>query len=72
MTIVEDSPKYQVQRPADIRDIRLRKQNTQIIKAIQEIILAEEDRVMSQDEVLSRILGFYGRYVPFKAHMRQG
>jgi hypothetical protein len=72
MTIVEDSPKYHAQRPADVRDIRLRKQNSQIIKAIQEIILAEEDRVMSRDEVVSRVLGFYGRYVPFKAHMHQG
>ena len=72
MEIVEDSPNYTALRPADFRDIRLRKQNKQIIKAIQEIILAEEDRVMSRDEVLSRILEFYGRYVPFKAHMKRG
>ena len=42
-----------------------------MIKVIQEIILAEEAKVMSRDEVLSRILAFYGRYVPFKAFMRQ-
>ena len=72
MKIVEDSPKYATRRPADLRDIRLRKQNKQIIKAIQEIILAEDDRVMSRDEVLSRILEFYGQYVPFEAYMRQG
>jgi hypothetical protein len=72
MNILEDSPDIAAFRPADLRDIRLRKENSQIINAIQEIILAEEDRVMSRDEVLSRILGFYGRYVPFKEHMRQG
>lgn len=71
MKIVEDSPDYAALRPADLRDIRLRKQNAQIIKAIQEIILAEEAKVMSRDEVLSRILAFYGRYVPFKAYIRQ-
>ncbi len=44
----------------------------QAIKAIQSIIMKEDDTVISQDEVLSRILEFYGRYVPFEAYMRQG
>jgi len=34
MNIVEDSPDFTALRPADFRDIRLRKENRQIIKAI--------------------------------------
>jgi hypothetical protein len=41
-------------------------QNTRHLKAVQKIILIEEDRVLSIDEVLARILDFYGRFVPFK------
>ena len=41
------------------------------IQAIQSIIMKEDDTVMSQDEVLSRILDFYSRYVPFKAYLQQ-
>jgi len=33
--------------------------------------MKEEDTVMSQDEILSRILDFYSRYVPFKAYIPQ-
>ncbi len=43
----------------------------QAIKAIQSIIMKEDATVMSQDEVLSRILDFYSRYVPFKAYLQQ-
>jgi len=60
-----------VLRPSDLRDLKLRRQNVQAIKAIQSIIMKEEDTVMSQDEVLTRILDFYSRYVPFKAYQSQ-
>lgn len=53
-------------RPADERDLRLRRENVQDLETIQKIILAEEDRVLSMDEVLSRILSFYRRFVPYK------
>ncbi len=43
----------------------------QAIKAIQSIIMKEEDTVMSQDEILTRILDFYSKYVPFKAYQSQ-
>ena len=63
------APTAQVLRSSDLRDLNLRRQNLQAIKAIQNIIIKEDDAVMSQDEVLSRILDFYSRYVPFKAYM---
>jgi hypothetical protein len=66
------APTIPAPRPADLRDLKLRHQNVQAIKAVQKIILAEDDRVMSQDEVLSRILEFYSRYVHFKTYMQQG
>ena len=60
-----------VLRSSDLRDLNLRRQNVQAIKAIQSIIMKEDATVMSRDEVLSRILDFYSRYVPFKAHLQQ-
>jgi hypothetical protein len=63
------APTAQVLRSSDLRDLKLRRQNLQAIKAIQSIIMEEDDAVKSQDEVLSRILDFYSRYVPFKAYM---
>ena len=53
-------------RTSDLRDLNLRCQNVQAIKAIQSIIMKEDSIVMSQDEVLSRILDFYmGRDILF-------
>ncbi len=66
-----NAPIDQVLRPSDLRDLNLRRQNVQAIQAIQSIIMKEEDTVMSPDEVLSRILDFYSRYVPFKAYISQ-
>ena len=57
---------------SDIRDICLRQENRRDLEAIQRIIMIEEDRVMSLDEVLSRVLGFYGRFVPFKETLANG
>jgi len=65
------APTDQVLRSSDLRDLNLRRQNVQAIEAIQSIIMKEEDNVMSQDEVLSRILDFYSWYVPFKAYISQ-
>lgn len=65
------APTAQVLSSSDLRDLNLRRQNVQAIKAIQSIIMTEDDTVMSQDEVLSRILDFYSRYVPFKAYKSQ-
>jgi hypothetical protein len=58
-------------RPADKRDLFLKHKNMLSIKAIQTIIMKEENIVLSQDEVLQRILDFYGRFVPYKEYMTQ-
>jgi len=50
----------------DLRDIRLRRQNFEGLRALQKIMLIEEDQVYSIDEVLARVLTFYDRFVPFK------
>lgn len=53
-------------RGTDLRDIRLRRQNFEGLRALQKIMLIEEDQVHSIDEVLARVLTFYDRFVPFK------
>lgn len=54
---------------SDLRDICLRQENTRALEALREIILIEEDNVLSVDEVLGRVLDFYARFVPFKEYM---
>lgn len=51
---------------ADLRDLRLREENIQDLRAVQKIILSAEDNVLSLDEVLAWILAFYRRFVPYK------
>jgi hypothetical protein len=58
-------------RPSDQRDIRLRQENNEALKAIQRIIMTEEDKVMSLEEVLARVLGFYDRFVPYKGTLKK-
>ena len=53
-------------RETDLRDIRLRRQNFEGLRALQKIMLIEEDQAYSIDEVLTRVLTFYNRFVPFK------
>ena len=53
-------------RANDLRDIRLRQQNLEDIRRLQKVMLIEEDRVLSRDEVLARLLTFYARFVPFR------
>jgi hypothetical protein len=53
-------------RATDERDLRLRWENMQDLKTLQKIILEEEDRVLSLDEVLSRVLSFYRRFVQYR------
>lgn len=57
--------------PGDIRaryqsGICLGQQNLEDLKRIQDIVFLEEDRVLSYDEVLAKILTFYAKFVPFK------
>ena len=51
------------------RDIRLRQQNIQDLRTLQDIILMEEDRALSLDETLARVLAFYRRFVPLRARL---
>lgn len=56
----------QVIEPASIRrDLSLKLQNMKDLRSLQGVIITEEDRAMSIDEVLARVLKFYRRYVPF-------
>ena len=50
----------------DERDLFLRWENMQDLKTLQKIILEEEDLVLSLDEVLSRVLSFYRRFVQYR------
>jgi hypothetical protein len=52
-------------RTSDVRDIRLRQQNLDDLRKLQKVMLVEEDKVLSYDEILTRILTFYSRFVPF-------
>lgn len=52
----------------DRRDIMLRQQNIQDLKTLQKIILIEEERVLSLDMILTRVLAFYRRFVPYEEH----
>lgn len=51
---------------ADRRQLRLRRQNIRDLRTLQKVIMLEEKRVLSMDEVLARVLAFYGKIVPFK------
>jgi len=53
-------------RASDLRDIRLRQQNLDDLRRLQKVMLIEENMVLSQDEVLARLLTFYARFVPFR------
>lgn len=53
-------------RPSDARDIKLRRQNLQDLFTLQNVILSQEDNALSVDEVLTRVLEFYRRFVPFR------
>lgn len=49
-----------------LRDLKIRKQNMEDLKALQRIILVEEDRQCSVDEILARVLSLYRKFVPYR------
>ena len=51
---------------ADRRQLRLRRQNIRDLRTLQKVIMLEEKKTLSMDEVLARALAFYGKIVPFK------
>ncbi len=50
----------------DVRDLNLRKENMVDLKIIQRVFMMYEDESLSLDEVLSRVLEFYRKFVPYR------
>jgi len=46
--------------------LKTMEQNIQDLKRIQYIYLMEEDKNLTLDEVLARVLIFYRKYIPYK------
>lgn len=63
-SFLEDT--FESTRPSVKRDLTLRKENIQSLKAIQNVISFYEDEILSLDEVLARVLEFYRKFVPYK------
>ena len=52
-------------RDIDTDKFLLKSKNMSDLAKIQEIMIAMEERTYTLDQVLERIIGFYGRFVPF-------
>ena len=63
-SFLEDA--FEIKSPFDKSDFKLRKENVQSLKAIQNVFSVYEDQILSLDEVLARVLEFYRRFVPYK------
>ena len=50
----------------DIRDLNLSQENIRDLKTIQRMYRIYEDEFLSVDEVLSRVLEFYRKFVPYR------
>ena len=50
----------------DVRDLNLSKENIVDLKIIQRVFMMYEDEFLSLDEVLSRVLEFYRKFVPYR------
>ena len=50
----------------DVRDLNLSKENRVDLKIIQRVFMMYEDESLSLDEVLSRVLEFYRKFVPYR------
>ena len=51
----------------EFRLLKTMEQNIQDLKRIQFIYLMEEDKNLTIDEVLARVLSFYRKHVPYKS-----
>lgn len=49
-----------------LKELEIRERNQNDLEALQKVISLEEDEFLSTEEVLSRVLGFYNRFVPFR------
>ena len=50
----------------EFRLLKTMEQNIQDLKRIQFIYLMEEDKNLTLDEVLARVLSFYRKHIPYK------
>jgi hypothetical protein len=50
----------------DVRDLNLSKENMVDLTIIQRVFMMYEDESLSLDEVLSRVLEFYRKFVPYR------
>ncbi len=50
----------------DVRYLNLSKENRVDLKIIQRVFMMYEDESLSLDEVLSRVLEFYRKFVPYR------
>lgn len=50
----------------DMRDCNPGEENVEALKALQKIILLYEGRHLSLDQVLARVIEFYGEFVQYK------
>jgi hypothetical protein len=48
-----------------IRELQLRVENLKRLETLRTLINEEEDKMLSVDDVLARVLNFYGKFVPF-------
>jgi hypothetical protein len=48
------------------RDLTIRRQNVEDLRAIQKVISIMDENEVTMDEVLARVLSFYRRFVPYK------
>ncbi len=49
-----------------LRDLELRSQNLKDLRTLQKVIFLEESQELTLDEVLTRILSFYRKFVPYR------
>jgi len=49
-----------------LKELELGERNRKDLEALQEVISMEEDEFLGTEEVLSRVLSFYNRFVPFR------
>jgi hypothetical protein len=52
-------------REMDTRGFMLKSRNTSDLLRIQEVMNSMEGRAYTRDQVIERIIGFYGKFVPF-------
>lgn len=53
-------------KESHLKDLELRRQNLKDLRTLQKVIFIEESQELTLDEVLTRILSFYRKFVPYR------